>query len=106
MSARSCLHSRFVRYCHRGYFGGSNASLMWSLSMKRYLVASCVIAAIMIADVQAPMPTGWKLRIDRSTSPSDPDAAGNVKLTTVGTGFHAVNPQAATYWTPNNRAMG
>jgi len=74
--------------------------------MKRYLVASCVIAAIMIAAVQAQTPTGWKLRIDRSTSPSDPDAAGNVKLTTVGTGFHAVNPQAATYWTPNNRAMG
>jgi len=66
----------------------------------------CVIALTTIAAVRAQTPTGWKLRIDQSTSASDPDAAGSVKFTTSGAGYHAVNPQAATYWTPANRAMG
>jgi hypothetical protein len=72
----------------------------------RFVIMVCVIALTTIAAVQAQTPTGWKLRIDQSTSASDPDAAGSVKFTTSGAGYHAVNPQAATYWTPTNRAMG
>ena len=72
----------------------------------RFVMLVCVLALTTIAAVQAQTPTGWKLRIDQSTSASDPDAAGSVKFTTSGAGYHAVNPQAATYWTPNNRAMG
>ena len=72
----------------------------------RFVIMVCVIALTTIAAVQAQTPTGWKLRIDQSTSASDPDAAGSVKFTTSGAGYHAVNPQAATYWTPANRAMG
>jgi hypothetical protein len=72
----------------------------------RFVILVCVLALTTLAAVQAQTPTGWKLRIDQSTSASDPDAAGSVKFTTSGAGYHAVNPQAATYWTPTNRAMG
>src|SRR6185437_6648713 len=49
---------------------------------------------------------GWKVRIDRSTSASDPDASGAVKFTASGNGFRAENPQAAIYWNPANTATG
>ena len=65
-----------------------------------------MLLATTVLNLQAQTPAGWKLRIDRSTSASDPDGAGSVKFTTAGSGFHAVNPQAATYWNPANRAMG
>ncbi len=68
------------------------------------------IAALALA-VAAPLaaqttPQGWKQRIDRSASATDPDAAGTVKFVTQGGGFHATNPQAATYWNPANTASG
>ena len=49
---------------------------------------------------------GWMLRADRSTSASDPDASGAVKMMAMGKGFHVVTPQAAVFWTPANRATG
>jgi hypothetical protein len=54
---------------------------------------------------QAP-PPGWKMRVDRSTSASDPDGAGAIKFVSMGTGFHATNPQAAVYFNPANTAAG
>ncbi len=56
--------------------------------------------------VSAQTPAGWKQRLDRSTSASDPDARGNVKFVTMGNGFHATNPVAAVYWNPANAATG
>jgi hypothetical protein len=37
---------------------------------------------------------------------SDPDAAGAIKFVTMGTGFHATNPQAAVFWNPANTVAG
>ena len=37
---------------------------------------------------------------------SDPDQAGSIKFVTKGNGFHATNPQAAVYWSPENTATG
>ena len=54
----------------------------------------------------AQAPKGWMVRADRSTSASDPDGAGTIKFVTMGTGFHATNPQAAVYWNPANTATG
>ena len=71
-----------------------------------YALVSLLLISLTIATTHAQVPAGWKLRIDRSTSATDPDAAGSVKFTSSGSGFHAVNPQAATYWNPGNRAMG
>src|SRR5438045_6776828 len=46
------------------------------------------------------------MRVDRSTNAQDPDATGPIKFVTMGTGFHATNPQAAVYWNPANTATG
>jgi hypothetical protein len=69
---------------------------------------SLVAAFVIIAAVglRAQSPAGWKLHIDRSTDATDPDAAGEIKFTRSGSGFHAVNPQAAIYWNPANQATG
>jgi hypothetical protein len=67
------------------------------------------VALVALAAMSPPFgqsPQGWKVRPDRSTSASDPDAAGDIKFTTSGSGFHALNPQAAVYWNPANKASG
>ena len=68
----------------------------------------CVAALTLLTAVPlvAQAPKGWKVRADRSTSASDPDAAGTIKFVTMGTGFHATNPQAAVYWNPADTAAG
>jgi hypothetical protein len=69
-----------------------------------------VVTAILIFATSALMggqsPQGWKVRADRSASASDPDGAGAIKFVTMGTGFHATNPQAAAYWNSANTATG
>ncbi len=54
----------------------------------------------------AQVPKGWMVRVDRSASASDPDAAGSIKLVATGSGFRATAPQAATFWNPANTATG
>ncbi len=64
------------------------------------------IALLTLAPLLAQTPKGWKMRVDRSTAASDPDAPGDIKFVTMGAGFHATNPQAAVYWNPANTATG
>jgi len=71
--------------------------------MKTY-VHLAMLAMTSIAQVFAQSPAGWKVRPDRSMSALDPDAAGAIKFVTMGTGYHATNPQAAVYWNPANTA--
>jgi hypothetical protein len=73
--------------------------------MKRYLSVA-VFACLAGATLAAQAPQGWLVRADRSTSASDPDKSGAIKFVTMGTGFHATNPQAAVYWNPANTATG
>src|SRR3989337_4198250 len=73
--------------------------------MNRF-VSIAVLALLAVAPVIAQAPQGWRLRTDRSMSASDPDAAGAIKFVTMGTGFHATNPQAAVYWNPANTVTG
>jgi hypothetical protein len=73
--------------------------------MKRIILATSLLLIAALA-VVAQTPKGWKLRVDRSTSASDPDAAGDIKFMTMGSGFHANNPSAAVYWNPANTASG
>ena len=63
-------------------------------------------ALLALAPLVAQTPAGWKMRVDKSTAASDPDAPGDIKFTTMGSGFHAVNPAAAVYWNPANTANG
>jgi len=73
--------------------------------MKRHVVMGlfAVLAGVSLAGQS---PKGWMVRADRSTNASDPDGAGAIKFVTMGTGFHATNPQAAVYWNPANTASG
>ena len=64
------------------------------------------VALLAAGALFAQAPKGWKMRVDRSTSAEDPDAAGSIKFVTSGAGFHATNPQAAVYWNPANTATG
>jgi hypothetical protein len=52
------------------------------------------------------VPAGWKQRIDKSTSASDPDAAGTVKILTAVSGFHVETPSAAVFWQSGNTVAG
>ena len=75
--------------------------------MKRYLAVAVAITLIATAaTVAAQGTTGWKQRIDASTSATDPDPAGQVKFMAMAGGFHTANPQAATFWNPKNVATG
>src|SRR6267378_985365 len=65
-----------------------------------------VLALAALAPLAAQTPKGWKMRVDRSTAASDPDAPGDIKFVTMGSGFHATNPKAAVYWNPQNTASG
>ena len=73
--------------------------------MKHYIYTAALALSIM-APLVAQAPKGWRMRVDRSTEASDPDAAGDIKFVTQGSGFHATNPQAAVYWNPSNTASG
>src|SRR5687767_10871476 len=73
--------------------------------MKRHAYIA-VLAVAALVPLAAQTPKGWKMRVDRSTSATDPDAPGEIKFVTMGTGFHATNPQAAVYWNPANTATG
>jgi hypothetical protein len=73
--------------------------------MKRYFIVA-VVAMLAGVPLMAQAPKGWKVRADRSTSATDPDAAGTIKFATSGSGFHATNPQAAVFWNPANTATG
>ena len=64
------------------------------------------LVALVAPTVGAQSTAGWKVRADRSTNAADPDGAGAIKFMAMGAGFHAVNPQAAVYWHPNNSASG
>jgi len=65
-----------------------------------------VLILLALGTLAAQAPKGWKVRPDRSTNASDPDAAGDIKFTTTSGGFHATNPQAAVFWNPANTASG
>src|SRR5215510_13217849 len=73
--------------------------------MKRQLM-TIGLAVCTVAALAAQSPKGWMVRPDRSTSASDPDGAGAIKFVSMGSGFHATNPQAAVYWNPANTATG
>jgi hypothetical protein len=73
--------------------------------MKRS-VSLAAFALLTIAPLLAQAPKGWMVRTDRSTTASDPDAAGAVKFMAMGGGFHAITPQAAVFWNPANTATG
>ena len=74
--------------------------------MKRILSVSLLALLVAGSLAAQSVPTGWKQRIDKSTNASDPDAAGSVKILTVGNGFHVETPSAAIFWHAANTVTG
>jgi hypothetical protein len=66
---------------------------------------AALLAAITVP-LAAQAPEGWKVRIDRSTNAADPDDNPNLKLMTMGKGFHVTGGPAGTFWNPANTATG
>jgi hypothetical protein len=102
-SSRSAT-SRLARH---GYAApaASTEALKEEPEMKLH-VHVAVLALAALVPLVAQTPQGWKMRVDRSTAASDPDAPGDIKFVTMGSGFHATNPQAAVYWNPANTVAG
>lgn len=73
--------------------------------MRRQIFVAALLL-LGVAPLVAQAPEDWMVRVDRSTSASDPDAAGDVKFVATPTGFQATNPQAAVFWNPAHIATG
>jgi hypothetical protein len=72
-----------------------------------FLVLMCFISIVLFPVVLAAQaPAGWQVRIDRSTSASDPDDVPEIKVATVGKGFRVTGGPAGTFWNPSNRTKG
>lgn len=65
-----------------------------------------VLLALVATPAFAQAPEGWMVRVDRSTSASDPDDNPNLKVATVGKGFQVTGGPAGTFWNPKNAASG
>ncbi len=72
----------------------------------RRVILSALATTLAVTALSAQAPAGWKMRVDKSMSASDPDGSGAIKFESMGKGFHATNPQAATYFNPANTATG
>src|SRR6187549_2286564 len=77
-----------------------------SLFMHRAFSLAVLTVCVAAATLTAQSPKGWMVRADRSTSATDPDGAGTIQFMSMGTGFHAVTPQAAVFWNPASTAAG
>jgi hypothetical protein len=64
------------------------------------------VGAALAVAVAAQAPSGWKVRIDRSQSASDPDNTPSLKFATMGKGFHVTSGPAGTFWNAANTAAG
>ena len=73
--------------------------------MLRTLLLTASIALV-AAPLAAQAPDGWKVRVDRSTSAEDPDDRPDLKVVTMGKGFHVTGGPAGTFWNPANSAKG
>jgi hypothetical protein len=69
-------------------------------------IALLACVAVLSLQVAAQVPAGWTVRVDRSTSASDPDNTPNLKFATMGKGFHVTGGPAGVFWNPANTATG
>jgi hypothetical protein len=72
--------------------------------LRRTFIA--VSLAMLSVTLVAQAPAGWSVRVDRSSSASDPDGNPNLKFVTMGKGFHVTGGPAGTYWNSTNTATG
>jgi len=76
-----------------------------SLMLRSALIFFLALMSL-IAPLGAQAPAGWEVRVDRSQSASDPDNVPDLKVMTMGKGFHVQGGPAGTFWNPANRVTG
>ncbi len=74
--------------------------------MFRFAVMLTLSLLMLISPLMAQAPAGWQVRIDRSTTASDPDNVPELTVVPMGKGFRATGGPAGTFWNPANRGMG
>lgn len=74
--------------------------------MPRSSIISFVAVMSLVAPLAAQAPAGWQVRVDRSQSASDPDNVPDLKVMTMGKGFHVTGGPAGVFWNPANRVTG
>lgn len=72
--------------------------------MFRYVSSALLVACLTTSALVAQAPAGWMYRVDGSTNAADPDRPGAIRFMSMGSGFHAITPQAAVFWHPSNTA--
>jgi hypothetical protein len=72
--------------------------------VRRVMIAA--LLALAVAPLAAQTVDGWKVRIDKSQSASDPDDTPDLKFVAAGKGFRATGGPAGTFWNPANSAAG
>ena len=72
--------------------------------LRRFPLLALLVA--FAAPLTAQAPEGLKVRVDRSTNASDPDDSPELKVMSMGKGFHVVGGPAGTFWDPKNTASG
>ncbi len=69
-------------------------------------ISMTVLALAIALPLAAQAPDGWQMRLDRSTSASDPDDVPDVTVTSVANGFQVATGPAVVMWNPANTAAG
>jgi hypothetical protein len=69
-------------------------------------VLPIALVACLVAPLSAQAPAGMKMRVDRSTSASDPDNTPDVKVAPAGKGFRVTGGPAVVLWQPTNTGSG
>lgn len=69
-------------------------------------VAMAALALTLTLPLPAQAQTGWEMRVDHSTNPTDPDDVPEVTITPVDDGFEVYTGPAVTMWSPSNSASG
>jgi hypothetical protein len=72
----------------------------------RSIVATALFLVAPFYTLAAQAPTGWQMRIDRSTNSADPDDVPDVKFSVSENGFRVTTGPAVTLWHPANVASG
>ncbi|MEX2584313.1 MAG: hypothetical protein WD766_13675 [Gemmatimonadota bacterium] len=72
--------------------------------IRRFCLA--LLLVLVAAPLAAQTPAGLQMRLDRSTSASDPDDVDDVTLSQAANGFQVNTGPAAVVWNPQNTASG
>lgn len=69
-------------------------------------LSPAAMALLLAVPLSAQAPSGWQMRVDRSTSAADPDDVPEVTVATMGDAFRVNTGPAVVMWNPANTATG